>query len=114
VLPHAKAGRLRILAVATGKRTDLYPDAPSVAETIPDYEVNITIGFLAPARTPREIVSALSAEFNRALASPDVRQRLNSLGVAPVGTTPERFSEAIRAELQQYGELVKRANFRVD
>jgi tripartite-type tricarboxylate transporter receptor subunit TctC len=114
VLPHAKSGRLRILAVAIGKRSDLYPEAPSVAETIPGYEVNITIGFLAPARTPREIVNALSAEFNRAIASPDVKQRLNSLGVAPVGTTPERFSEAIRAELTQYGELVKRANFRID
>jgi tripartite-type tricarboxylate transporter receptor subunit TctC len=114
VLPHAKAGRLRILAVSTGKRTELYPEAPSVAETIPGYEVNITIGFLAPARTPREIVGALSAEFNRAIASPDVKQRLNNLGVAPVGTTPERFSEAIRAELAQYGELVKRANFRID
>jgi tripartite-type tricarboxylate transporter receptor subunit TctC len=114
VLPHAKSGRLRILAVAIGKRSELYPEAPSVAETIPGYEVNITIGFLAPARTPREVVNALSAEFNRAIASPEVKQRLNSLGVAPVGTTPERFAEVIRAELGQYGELVKRANFRVD
>ena len=114
LLPHAKSGRLRILAVAIGKRSELYPEAPSIAETIPGYEVNITIGFLAPARTPREIVNALSAQFNRAIASPDVKQRLNSLGVAPVGTTPERFAEAIRAELGQYGELVKRANFRVD
>jgi tripartite-type tricarboxylate transporter receptor subunit TctC len=114
VLPHAKSGRLRILAVAIGRRSELYPEAPSVAETIPGYEVNITIGFLAPARTPREIVKALSAEFNRAIASPDVKQRLNSLGVDPVGTTPEKFSEAIRAELTQYGELVKRASFRID
>lgn len=114
VLPHARSGRLRILAVATGKRSDLYPEAPSVAETIPGYEVNISIGFLAPARTPREIVAALSAEFNRAIASPEVKQRLNSLGVAPVGTTPEGFSQAIRVELQQYGELVKRADFRID
>jgi tripartite-type tricarboxylate transporter receptor subunit TctC len=114
VLPHAKSGRLRILAVAIGRRSELYPEAPSVAETIPGYEVNITIGFLAPARTPREIVNALSAEFNRAIASPDVKQRLNSLGVDPVGTTPEKFSEAIRAELTQYGELVKRASFRID
>lgn len=114
VLPHARSGRLRILAVATGKRSDLYPEAPSVAETIPGYEVNISIGFLAPARTPREIVAALSAEFNRAIASPEVKQRLNSLGVAPVGTTPEGFSQAIRVELQQYGELLKRADFRID
>jgi tripartite-type tricarboxylate transporter receptor subunit TctC len=114
VLPHAKSGRLRILAVSTGKRSELHPEAPAVAETIPGYEVNITIGFLAPARTPREIVAALSAEFNRAIASPEVKQRLNSLGVAPVGTTPERFSQAIRAELQQYGELVKRADFHID
>ena len=98
MLPHAKAGRLRIL----------------VAETIPTYEVSITIGFLAPARMPREVVSALGSEFNRALSAPDVKQRLNSLGVDPVGTTPERFAEAIHAELAQYGELVKRANFRID
>jgi len=114
VLPYAQSGRLRILAVANGKRTDLYPEAPSVAETLPGYEVNITIGFLAPARTPRETVNALSAEFNRALASAEVQQRLRSLGVAPLGSTPERFSEAISAELRQYGELVKRSNLRLD
>jgi tripartite-type tricarboxylate transporter receptor subunit TctC len=114
VLPHARAGRLKILAVAIGKRTSLYPDAPSVAEALPGYEVNISIGFLAPARTPRETLNALSAEFNKALASPEVRQRLNALGVEPVGTTPDQFAEAIRAELAQYGELVRKANFRVD
>jgi tripartite-type tricarboxylate transporter receptor subunit TctC len=114
VLPHAKSGRLRIVGVAAGKRTALYPEAPSLAETLPGYDINITIGFLAPARTPREVVSALSAEFNRAIASAEVKQRLASLGVDAVGTTPEGFAEAIRAELNQYGELVKRASFRID
>jgi tripartite-type tricarboxylate transporter receptor subunit TctC len=114
VLPQAKAGRLKIIGVAIGKRSSLYPDAPSVAEALPGYEVNISIGFLAPARTPRETLNALSAEFNKALASPEVRQRLNSLGVEPVGTTPEQFAQAIGNELAQYGELVKKANFRID
>jgi tripartite-type tricarboxylate transporter receptor subunit TctC len=103
------------LALLSEKRFSATPDIPtSVEQGFAGLESYVWFGLYAPARTPREIVAALSAEFNRALASPDVKQRLNSLGVAPVGTTPEKFAEAIRAELQQYGELVKRANFRVD
>jgi tripartite-type tricarboxylate transporter receptor subunit TctC len=115
VLPHARSGRVRILAVNTAKRTSIHPDAPTVAEAgIPGYELGISIGFLAGAGTPRPIVEALSVEFNRAAATPEVRQRMVSLGLEPVGTTPEQFSDAIRNELRQYGELVKRAAFRID
>lgn len=114
-LPHAKAGKLRILAVASGARSALLPDLPTVAEAgVPGYEINISLGLLAPAGTPRDIVARLNAEFGKALNSPDTRQRLFGLGVDPAGSTPEQFSEAIRNEIQQYGKIVKSTSARVN
>lgn len=115
VAPHARSGKLRILAVNTGKRTVISPDTPTVAEAgLPGYELNITIGFLTAAGVPKPVIEALSAEFNKALATPEVRQRLLALGIEPTGSTPDQFSEAIRLELRQYAELVKKAGLKVD
>lgn len=73
VLPQAKAGKLKLLAVATGQRTPLLQDLPTVAEAgVPGCEINITLGFFAPARTAREIVEKLNVEFVKALSVPDV------------------------------------------
>ena len=114
-LPQAKAGKLRILAVASGARSALLPDLPTVAEAgVPGFEINISLGLLAPAGTPRDIVARLNAEFGKALSSPDTRQRLFGLGVDPAGSTPEQFSEAIRNEIQQYGKIVKSTSARVN
>lgn len=113
--PQAKAGKIRLLGVATGQRSALLPEMPTLAEAgVPGFDVNITLGFFLPAKAPAEIVARLNGELNAALASADVRERLFALGVEPVGTTPERFAAAIRAELDAYGRLVKSAGVRVE
>jgi tripartite-type tricarboxylate transporter receptor subunit TctC len=115
VQPHARAGKLRILAVASGKRSGLAPDVPTVAESgVPKFEVNISIGFLAPAGTPRDAVTRLNEELVRALKLPEVRQRLELVGIEPVGSTPEQFGQLIRSEMQDFRALVKTTGIRID
>ena len=115
VQPHARAGKLRILAVASGKRSALAPDVPTVAASgVPKFEVNISIGFLAPAGTPRDAVTRLNDELVKALKLPDVRQRLELVGIEPVGSTPEQFGQLIRSETQDFRALVKATGTRID
>ena len=115
VLPQVKAGKLKLLAVATGRRTPLLPELPTVAELgLPGFEISISLGYLAPSGTPREVIDRLNAEFMKALNTPEVRQRLTAMGVEPAGSTPEQFAEAIRTELQQFGRLVQTTAARIE
>jgi len=115
VLPHARAGKVRLLAVASGTRSPLQPDLPTMAEAgVPGFAMDVSIGFLAPAKTPHDIVSKLSAEINKVLGLPETRQRLAGLGIDAAGTTPEQFTEAIRSEIRQYSMLVKTTAIRGD
>jgi len=115
VAPHAKTGKLRVLAVSTSKRSALTPDVPTVAEAgVPGYGFDISVGYLAPAGTPRAAVERLNAEINRALKVPEVRQVLETAGIPPVGGTPEEFAQAIGAEVALMAKVVKAAGTKVD
>jgi tripartite-type tricarboxylate transporter receptor subunit TctC len=115
VAPHAKTGKLRVLAVSTTKRSALTPDVPTVAEAgVPGYGFDISVGYLAPAGTPRAAVDRLNAEINRALKLPEVRQVLETAGIPPVGGTPEEFAQAIGAEVALMAKVVKAAGTKVD
>jgi tripartite-type tricarboxylate transporter receptor subunit TctC len=112
---HAKAGKLKILAIAEGQRSALSPEVPTIAESgVPGFDVSITLGAFAPANTPRAIIDRINAELAKALKSPDVQQRLHTLGVEGVGSTPERFAEVIRKELVSYQKLVKDTGAQLD
>ena len=115
IASHAKAGKLKVLAVATATRSPLYPDAPTVAEAgLPGYEVSISIGFLAPGGTPAGIVEALSAQFNKAVAVPETRERMAALGLEAFGSTPQQYADAIRNEMRSYEALVRKASLRIE
>lgn len=115
ILPHVKAGKARLLAVTTAERTPLLPEVPGTTEAgIAGLDVNVHFGYLAPAGTPRDVVMRLNAEFVKALAIPEVRQRLEGLSIVAMGTTPEAFAEQIRVDLQKYSKLVKDTGMRVD
>ena len=114
VLPHVKTGKLRLLGVATGTRTQFMPDVPSIAETVPGYEITIDVGFLVPAGTPNEIVEKLHAEIVRVLRTPEIVQHLTTLGIIPVGSSPQQYAETIRADLSKFRKLVKESGARVD
>lgn len=116
VSAHAKAGKVRILGIATPQRTSIMPELPTISEAgVPGCELTISIGFLAPAKTPPEIVRRLSDEIVKALKQPEVRQRLGgAFGFDLIGSTPEQYSEAIRVELQTYGKLARTAGVQVN
>ncbi|HEY4072948.1 MAG TPA: tripartite tricarboxylate transporter substrate binding protein [Herbaspirillum sp.] len=107
VLPFVKNGRLKILAVATSKRSAMAPDVPTIAELgIPGYDVSISLGLLAPLKTPPEIVKKMNAEIIKAINAPGVREKLFRLGVEPASSTPEQFGELIAKEIQDYSKLI--------
>jgi len=115
VLPHVKSGRLRALAVSGAKRSSLVPDLPTVAEAgVPDYEVTVWFGLVAPAGTPREVVQKLNAEVQKILAMPDVRERFLAQGVEPQGSTPEQFAEHIRTQMAKWAKVVQDAGVKAE
>ena len=110
ILPHVRAGKLRVLAVTSRKRIGLLSDVPTIAETgIPDYETSSWYGILAPAGTRPDIVRRLHDEIVRVLGQDDVRKALAREGAEPVGNSPEEFAEFIRVEKQRMGAALARS-----
>jgi tripartite-type tricarboxylate transporter receptor subunit TctC len=114
IIPHIKANRVRALAVTTAKRAPVLPDVPTVAETVPGYEMSTWYGAVVPAKTSREIVQFLNREMLKALADPAVKQRLASLGADVVGTSPEETATIFRNDLAKFTKVAKAANIRAD
>ncbi|MEQ1773580.1 MAG: tripartite tricarboxylate transporter substrate binding protein [Burkholderiales bacterium] len=115
VLPHVKGGKVKAIAVTSTKRSELAPEVPTVIESgVPGYEVSVWFGMVAPANTPRDVVTKLNAEINKVIAMSDVRQRFTNGGVTPIGGTPEQFTEHIRNEVAKWGKVVKATGARVE
>jgi tripartite-type tricarboxylate transporter receptor subunit TctC len=105
---HVRAGRLRALAVAGARRSDLMPEVPTMKEAgVEGVEVPLWFGLLAPAGTPRDVVQLLAANVGKAARSPDIRQKLVDQGADPVGNTPEEFERQLRDEVARWIEVVK-------
>ena len=103
-----KAGKLRLVGVTTPRRMPQFPDVPTVSESgLPGFEFNSWFAMMAPAGTPKPILNYLSAEVAKALADPEVREKLNAQGLTPRGTSPDDLGKAMRVQLTRYGELIK-------
>ena len=114
-LPHVKAGRLRVLAIGTSRRSATIPEVPTVAEAgVPGFDVNLWIGFMAPAGTPADIVAKLNKAINDAVAEPAVRERFARLGLEPFTASPQEFGVLVKSEISKWAEIVKAAGVRVD
>ena len=113
---HIKAGKVKLLAVNTLKRSAQAPDVPTVAEVtgIADFHYPAEIGVLATAGTPKGVVDKLAAEIAKAVRHPDTVQRFTNLGIDIVGGTPEEYAAIIRSGLEKYAKVVKAANVRID
>ncbi|MEO7726760.1 MAG: tripartite tricarboxylate transporter substrate binding protein [Burkholderiales bacterium] len=111
-----KAGRIRPLAVTTANRVDLFPDLPTVAEAgVPGFAIDNWYGFVGPRGMQREIVVKIHREINRALAAPDVKTRLEGLGILPFTLpTPEAFGDYIKSEIAKYARVVKDSGARAE
>jgi len=114
VLPHAKAGKLRALATIGAARAAAAPELPTVAETLPGFEVNNWIGLFAPAATPPDIVQRWNAEVLRTMQSPQIQARLPAEGARFIPTTPEQFGAFVKAEIAKWAPVVKASGARVE
>jgi len=111
-----KSGRIRPLAMTTASRVDLFPDLPTVAEAgVPGFAVDNWYGFVGPRGLPRDIVVKVHGEINRALVAPDVKTRLEGLGILPFTLpTPEAFGDYIKSEIAKYAKVVKDSGARAE
>jgi tripartite-type tricarboxylate transporter receptor subunit TctC len=112
VKPYVDAGRLKLLGIGRATRSPKYPDYPTIAETLPGYENSGWFGFIAPAGTPREIVLLLNKEMNRAVAQPDVREKLDSYGLEIHTESPEFFANIIRRDTEKWGKVARDIGFK--
>jgi tripartite-type tricarboxylate transporter receptor subunit TctC len=112
VTPHLSSGRLRGLAVTTAKRWHTLPNVPTVAETVPGYEVVLWFGTMAPRGTPQPAIERLNAAINKALGDPAVKKILEGDGMLPSGGTPQQFGERIRKDYDRWSRVVKEAGLK--
>lgn len=105
--PFIRAGRIRLLAVTSPSRAELFPDVPTVAEVLPGYDSRGWFGYLAPAGTPAKIVALLNQEINRAMMMPDVKEKLTAIGLTVVAETPESFAQTLKSDYEKYGKLIR-------
>ena len=109
-MPHVKAGRLVALGMTSLKRSPAYPDVPAVAETVPGYQSTLWYALLAPAGTPPAILKKVHGEAIKAIAAPEMQERLRTLGATPIGNQPQELQAFVRDEIQRWTKLVKQAN----
>src|SRR5581483_8887371 len=112
--PHVKAGRVRGLAVTSARRSKVFPDLPTVGETVPGYEVDAWSGVIAPAGLARAVLDKLNGAVNAALEAPEVRARFEQIGSEGGGGTPEAFAELIRRDSAKWADVVRRSGARID
>jgi tripartite-type tricarboxylate transporter receptor subunit TctC len=113
-LPHIRSGALRALAVTTTARLTVLPDVPTVAETIPGYEVVAWAGIAVPRATPPPIIEKLNREINAGLMDPGIKARLAELTVVPLVFTPAEFGAYMAAETEKWGKVIRSANIKAE
>ena len=113
--PHIKDGKLRLLAIASDKRSPQFPDVPTLAEAgFPNHEVAFWVGLLLPADAGADKVSALHGMITKIQSTPDVKQRFESIGFQPIGSSPGAFADYLKAESVAWAKVVRAANIQVD
>jgi tripartite-type tricarboxylate transporter receptor subunit TctC len=115
VVGHYKSGRLKVYGVTTAKRTASMPEVPTLAEAadLPGMDAAAWIGYSAPAGTPREILVRLSAEIQKAMQAPDMRERYIALGLDQASSTPDELAAYLRSEQARYAAIIKNAGIKI-
>lgn len=115
LLRMVRDGKMRAIAVTSPQRSRAIPDIPTLAESgYPGFDVTVWYGLLAPAQTPRAIVSKVHGETVRALKLPDLRARLNSIGLEAIGNSPEEFAEIIKSGLAKWAKVIRASGIKPD
>ncbi|MDO9440697.1 MAG: tripartite tricarboxylate transporter substrate binding protein [Beijerinckiaceae bacterium] len=114
VMPHIESGKIKALGVAGASRTPYLPAVPAISEFVPGFEATTWVGYLAPAKTPDEIVDQIAADCDGVLREPAIVERIKKLAAEPVGGTPARFAQYLKADVERWKKLVKDANLQVE
>ncbi|HTD91188.1 MAG TPA: tripartite tricarboxylate transporter substrate binding protein [Burkholderiales bacterium] len=113
-LPHIRTGRMRLIAISAPKRDPAMPDVPTIAETVPGFEMSPWWGLFAPAGTPRDGVARLHGEASRILALQEIKAHYANLGLNAVSNTPEQFNAYVQDEIARWAKIVKATGARAD
>ena len=113
-LGYVNAGTVRLLGVAGTARSPIFPDAPTVAETVPGFDTMVWFGLFAPAGTPRPVVELLNRKINETLGAPEVRKSLEKLGIDAVGGAPDVLAAKVQAEIRKWADIVRQKSIRVE
>jgi tripartite-type tricarboxylate transporter receptor subunit TctC len=113
-MPHVRAGKMKAIAVTSGKRVAAAPDIPALGEFIPGFNVESMNGMVLPGGTPRAIVNRINADFLRVLNLPEAKARMAEFGIVPVGSTPEEFDTMVRNDIAKWSKVIKDAKIPFD
>ena len=113
-LPHVRSGKLRLLAVTEPKRAALLPDVPTLMETLPGVEMSVWYAAFGPPGLPAELVTRLNTEINKAMAVPEVRTRMEAIGVEVVRAGPEHLATALRSDSERYTRIIRELGIKLD
>ena len=113
-LPHVKAGKIRALATTGAARSSFLPDVPTIAESYPGYEATNWYAFVAPAKTPKDVVEQLNRQLVKVLSTPSVREQLLANGMEPQPSTPEELARYMEREYETWGRVVKEAGIQAE
>ncbi|MDO8449407.1 MAG: tripartite tricarboxylate transporter substrate binding protein [Rhodoferax sp.] len=115
VLPHIKAGKLRALAVTTATRSKALPEVPTLDESgLKGFNLGTWFGVLAPAATPRDVVTRLNTEIVKIINSPEFKKKMDDIGAEPIGNTPEQMARQIKDDTERFAKLVKEARVSIE
>jgi tripartite-type tricarboxylate transporter receptor subunit TctC len=114
IVSHVRSGSVRGLAVTTKERIAIMPEMPTIAETVPGFDVFSWFGFFVPAKTPQDVIAKINADTNSALAHPSVKPRFEDLGAIPKGSTSAELAAFLQSEIDKWGPVIRNAQIKVE
>jgi tripartite-type tricarboxylate transporter receptor subunit TctC len=115
LIPHIRSGKMRAIAVTSLKRVDDLPQVPTIAESgYKGFEAVTWFGILGPAKLPKDMVTKLNADINKALKDPELKKKMDAQGADILGGTPDQFAKLIRDDIARWGTIVKESGARID